>query len=276
MRGSYTAGVLDAFLDKGIDIPYVVGVSAGSNAGSAYVSGQRERGYAAFVKYAADPRYAGFGNLLRERSWFGMRFVFETLPDTLAPFDYEAFRSSSRTFVVGVTDCVSGRPTYYCQKDHDGRWFARTVMRASCSLPLLSPSVEIDGGRYCDGGVSDPIPIDRSISDGNPRNVVVLTRNAGYRHDLKPLSPGIRLALSRYPAVRSAVSDRGVKYNACLDRLALLEQEGEAFVLRPDRPLVVDRLEKDVAKLDALYRQGYDETLERLPALESWLAAPTA
>lgn len=276
MRAAYTAGVLDAFIDERIDFPYVIGVSAGANAGSAYVSGQRERNYRTFVEFAADRRQAGFANLLRERSWFGMRFIFETLPDELAPFDYEAFGSSPRTFVVGVTDCTDGSPAYYRQHNHDSRWFVRLVMRASCSLPALSPPVEIEGRRYYDGGVSDSIPIDRSIADGNPRNVVVLTRNPGYRKDPQRMGVALRLALARYPAVQRAVRDRDVKYNACLDKLASLEQSGAVFLLRPIRPLTVERLERDTAKLDALYRQGYNETMRRLPNLRAWLAASQA
>ena len=273
MRVAYTAGVIDAFLDGGVDLPYVIGVSAGVTVGGGYVAGQRERNYRVFVEFVADRRYAGFANLIRERSWFGMRFLFETLPDELAPFDYEAFRRSGRTLVVGVTDCASGRPAYFSHRDHEPRWFVQTVARASSSLPILSPPVEIEGRRYLDGGVSDPIPIDRSIADGHRRNVVVLTRNAGYHKEARPLGLASRIALARYPAIRRALSQRHAKYNAALDRVASLEKTGEAFVLRPVRPLVVDRLERDVAKLDALYRQGYDETLERLPALRAWLAA---
>lgn len=274
MRAAYTAGALDAFMDEGIDIPYVIGVSAGANAGSAYVSGQRERGYRTFVEFAADRRYAGLRTLLRERSWFGMHFIFETLPDEVAPFDYDAFRDSPRVFVVGVTDCATGRPLYYRQHDHDPRWFVRTVMRASCSLPVLSPPVDVESRLCFDGGVSDSIPIERSIGDGNPRNVVVLTRNAGYRKEVQRLGPVSRIALAPYPAIRRAVSERDARYNASLDRLAALKKSGEAFVLQPVRPLVVDRLERDVTKLDALYHQGYNETLDRLPALKKWLSAP--
>jgi predicted patatin/cPLA2 family phospholipase len=276
MRAAYTGGVLDAFLDEGVAFPYVIGVSAGANAGSDYIVGQRERNYKVFVEFAADRRYAGCTNLLRERSWFGMRFLFETLPDELVPFDYEALGRTARTLVVGVTDCATGRPRYFCQRDYDARWFVHTVHRASSSLPVLSPPVEIEGRRYLDGGVSDPIPIERSIVDGNPRNVVVLTRNEGYRKATHRLGLGSRLAFSSYPGIRRAMLERSAKYNACLDRLASLEQTGEVFVFRPTRPLVVGRMERDAAKLDALYRQGYAETLERIPALKAWLAAPTA
>jgi predicted patatin/cPLA2 family phospholipase len=275
MRAAYTGGVLDAFLDEGVRLPYVIGVSAGANAGSDYVASQRERNHRVFVELAADPRYAGFANLLRERSWFGMRFLFETLPDELAPFHYDEFRRAAQTLVVAVTDCATGRPVYYRQHDYDGRWFVRTVQRASSSLPVLSPPVMIEGRRCLDGGVSDPLPLDRSIADGNLRNVVVLTRNAGYRKEQQPswLGPLAALALPRYPLLRRAMRERHLKYNSSLDRLAALEQAGQAFVLRPLRPLVVDRLERDVAALDALYRQGYKETLGRMAELKAWLDA---
>jgi predicted patatin/cPLA2 family phospholipase len=273
MRTTYTAGVLDAFLDEGVDISYVVGVSAGANAGSDYVAGQRERNHHVFVELVADPRYAGWRNVLCERSWFGMRFLFETLPDQLAPFDYASFHASRRRLVVGVTDCVTGEPLYFCQHDHDPRWFVQVVQRASSSLPVLSPPVVIAGRRCLDGGVSDSIPIERSLDDGNRRNVVVLTRNAGYRKPVQRLGVGARLLLARYPAVLSALRTRHARYNAALDLIDELEQDGSAFVLRPVRPLVVSRMERDVAKLEALYRQGHGETLARIPALREWLAA---
>jgi len=224
----------------------------------------------------ADPRYAGWVNCLRERSWFGMRFLFETAPDQVAPFDYEAFHRSPRTFVAAATDCATGLPVYFRQHDHDPRWFIHRVHRASCSLPLLSPPVTIDGRRYYDGGVSDPIPLERAMSDGNYRNVVVLTRNAGYRKQPRLLDLLASLALARYPAVGRTMKRRTEVYNACLERLAALEEVGRVFIFRPVKPLLVGRLEREVEKLELLYRQGYEETLERLPALKSWIMAQTA
>jgi predicted patatin/cPLA2 family phospholipase len=272
MRAAYTAGVLDAFLDHDIYLPHVIGVSAGANAGSDYVARQRERNHKVFVEFVADRRYAGARNLLVERSWFGMDFLFETLPDELVPFDYEAFARSSSAMVVAVTDCATGEPAYFTQRDHDPRWFVQKVQRASSSLPMLSPPVEIWGHPYLDGGVADPIPLQRSFADGNRRNVVVLTRNEGYRKTAPRLDLVTRLGLRRYPALRRAMAERHLKYNATLDRLASLQRSGDVFVLRPSRSLVVGRMERDVTKLDALYQEGYDETIERLPELREWLA----
>ena len=273
MRATYTAGVLDAFLDRGIGVDDVFGVSAGANAGSDYVADQRERNHRVFVEFATDRRYAGWRNVLRERSWFGMRFLFETLPDDLAPFDYEGFGRSPRALTVGVTDCLTGAPAYYCQHDHDPRWFVTTVQRATCSLPVLSPPVTVQGRPCYDGGVSDPIPLERSIAAGNHRHVVVLTRNAGYRMPVKKPGAVVDALLWRYPAVRRALRDRPARYNACLDLIDRLERDGSVFVIRPMRPLVVGRLDRDPARLEELYRQGYQEADECIGELITWMRA---
>ncbi len=245
MRTTYTGGALDAFMDAGIDLGYVIGVSAGANAGSHYVAQQRERSHRVFVDLVADPRYAGWRNLLRERSWFGMKFLFETLPDELAPFDYEGFRSSPRTLVSGVTDCITGAARYCSQRGRDPRWYVQTLLRASCSLPVLSPPVMVEGDPCVDGGVSDSIPILQAVKDGNSRTVVMLTRNAGYRKPPPRLPTLSRVLLARYPAVHTAMLRRHVVYNASLDLVASMERAGSAFVLRPVRPLVVGRMERD-------------------------------
>ncbi len=271
MRGAYTAGVLDAFLDQGVDFQYVIGVSAGANAGADYVVEQRERNHKMFVELAAEPRYMGWSNLLRERSWFGMRYLFETAPDEVAPFDYEALRATSRTLVVAATDCATGQPAYFCHRDYDPRYFIHTVHRASCSLPLLSPPVSLGGRLYVDGGVSAPIPVERAFSDGNARNVVVLTRNAGHRKDNPLLNLLVRLALARYPAVGRTMRQRNRRYNACLARLAELERDGRVYIIRPVAPLVVGRMERDVRRLESLYRQGYSEASEHMPELRKWM-----
>jgi predicted patatin/cPLA2 family phospholipase len=271
MRTTYTGGVLDAFMDAGVDLGYVVGVSAGANAGSHYVAQQRERSHRVFVDLVADPRYAGWRNVVRERSWFGMEFLFKTLPDELAPFDYEGFRSSPRTLVSGVTDCRTGAARYFQQHGEDPRWYVQTLLRAGCSLPLLSPPVTVQGGPCVDGGVSDSIPIQRAVEDGCPRNVVVLTRNAGYRKPPLRHRALTRVLLARYPAVAAAMLRRPAVYNASLDRVAAMEEAGSAFVIRPVRPLVVGRMERDLGRLEALYRQGYDETMARMADLQAWL-----
>jgi predicted patatin/cPLA2 family phospholipase len=271
MRTTYTGGAVDAFMDAGIDLGYVIGVSAGANVGSHYAVGQRERSHRTFVDLVADPRYAGWRNVPRERSWFGMDFIFRALPDELAPFDYDGLRTSPRTLVANVTDCATGEARYFSQHGCDPRWYVRTLLRASCSLPILSPPVKVAGRPSADGGVSDSIPVVRSVQDGNRRNVVVLTRNAGYRKPPMGHRALSRVLLARYPAVYRAMLRRPTVYNASLDLLERMERAGSAFVLRPVRPLEVGRMERDLGRLEALYRQGYDEAMARMPELEAWL-----
>jgi predicted patatin/cPLA2 family phospholipase len=200
-----------------------------------------------------------------------MRFLFETLPNELAPFDYEAFRASPQTMTVGVTDCLTGEAKYFRQRDHDARWFVDKVQRASCSLPLLSPPVTIEGRPYFDGGVSDSIPVQRSIADGNGRNVIVLTRNAGYRKPARTRADAADVLLRRYPAVRQALRERPARYNAGLDEIDRLERAGSVFVIRPVKPLTVGRMDRDPAHLEELYRQGYDEADARMAELIEWM-----
>ena len=147
----------------------------------------------------------------------------------------------------------------------------QTLLRASCALPIFSRPVLVDGSPCVDGGVSDSIPIVRAVADGHPRNVVVLTRNAGYRKPPPTHRVLSRALLGRYPAVYRALLRRPGVYNTSLDLVEQMERAGEAFVLRPVRPLEVGRMERDLGRLEVLYRQGYDETLARLPELEAWL-----
>ncbi len=271
MRGAYTAGVLDAFMDQGIEIPYVIGVSAGANAGANYVSGQRERNRRVFIDFVRDRRYAGLRNLWSERSWFGMKFLFETLPEKLLPFDYQRFQESAKTFTVCATDGASGESVYFAQKEYDPYLFVRTIMRASSSLPLLAPPVAIDGRNCFDGGVSDSIPIERSLADGNQFNVVILTRNAGYRRKPARLGAIPRRMLAGYPRIIERLNERHRNYNACLNRIERLEREGRVFVFRPEAKLIVGRMERNPGKLADLYDQGYLEARERVDALKKWM-----
>ncbi len=271
MRGAYTAGVLDAMMDAEIRFPYVIGVSAGANAGGNYVSGHRERSRPIFVDWVADKRYSGWGNFFREGSYFGMNFLFRTLPDELVPLDYERLHRSETVFKVGITDCLTGEPVYFCQHDHEPHFFVDNIMRASSSLPLLAPPVRIGERDYYDGGVSDAIPIAQSLRDGNEANVIILTHNPGYRREPAGKNLLLDWVLRRYPKISEALRTRPERYNQWMDRIEQLEREGRVYLIQPRQKLAVDRMEKDLGKIEALYRQGYDEGLAQTAQLREWL-----
>ncbi|NMB07179.1 MAG: patatin family protein [Tissierellia bacterium] len=271
MRGAYTSGVLAAFMDENIEFPYVIGVSAGANNGANFVAKQRERNKKVFVDYANHEDFSGFKHLIVEKSYFNMDFLFDKLPNELVPFDYATFVNSETIFKVCVTDCETGQPVYFEKSQFGGIEFMNKVLRASSSLPIISEPVEINGKLYFDGGISDSIPIDKSLEDGNKFNVVVLTRNSDYRKEPQIIGPIAKHSLKKYPKVLNAIESRHIKYNVTLEKISVLEEEGFVYVFRPIAPLDVDRLEKDKDKLNRLYKQGYYEAMSQMKDFKKWL-----
>lgn len=271
MRGAYTSGVLAAFMDENIKFPYVIGVSAGANNGANFVAEQRDRNKKVFVDYADHEDFAGFKHWLVEKNYFNMEFLFEKLPNELVPFDYTTFFNSSTIFKVCVTDCETGMPVYFEKSQFNSLEFMNKVLRASSSLPVISEPVEVFGKLYFDGGISDSIPIEKSIEDGNCYNVVVLTRNEDYRKEEQILGLFAKHALREYPKILNAIESRHIKYNITLEKIRVLEEEGFVYVFRPIEPLEVDRLEKDKSKLNKLYEQGYNETMKQIESFKMWL-----
>ena len=217
MRGVYTTGVLDCFLDEAITFPYVIGVSAGACHATSYLSGQRGRSFRVNTAYLKGGRYVGMGNLLKYGSMFNMDFIFDEIPNRLDPFDYDAFSRADCTFLSVATDCFTGKPVYL---SHNRTREDNDVIRASSSLPLVSHMVKYKGLELLDGGVTDSIPVRRAAADGYSRQVVVLTRDRSYRKEpLGNLLP-YKLLYRRYPRLVEAVKNRHIDYNQSLDFLA--------------------------------------------------------
>ncbi|MDR2768260.1 MAG: patatin family protein, partial [Treponema sp.] len=175
LRGNYTAGVLDAFLDEQILFPYVIGVSAGSGMGCSYVSGQKGRNLEILRRFHGDPRYLSFRNFITTGSVFGMDFVFHQIPNTLIPFDWKSFVDSPARFTAVCTDCDTGRAAYFEKKPGIGAEEFLTILEASSSMPYAAPMVAYNGKKYLDGAITDAIPLEKAVSEGFTRNVVVLT-----------------------------------------------------------------------------------------------------
>jgi predicted patatin/cPLA2 family phospholipase len=255
MRGLYTTGVLDRLMDEQITFDYVIGVSAGACNAVSYLSGQRGRSYRINTRYIGDKRYAGLENLIKTRSVFGMDFLFDTIPNELDPFDYEAFFASPCEFFCVATDVETGRPAYFGRQDI--RRGGTAVLRASSSIPCFSPVVEYNRRFYLDGGASDPIPVRRAFSDGCDRVVALLTRPRDYRKRSEPLRALYRRLYRDHPAMVGLLDRRHLLYNRTLDDIAALEREGRVLVIAPEKALEVGRFEKNPARLRAAAWQGY-------------------
>ena len=254
MRGVFTAGVLDCFLDRKIYFPYAIGVSAGASNGLSYVSRQRGRARACDIDILQKYRYIGVRHLLRQRNWIDFNFLFDELPSKILPYDFEACFNSSTNFEMVTSNCQSGKAEYFSERSDPQRLL--TICRASSSLPFISPIVHIDGKPMLDGGICDPIPVKRSVALGHTQNVVVLTREKGYRKEEKVRN--IPFVYHKYPALKVQMLVRPAAYNQTLAYIEKEEEAGNLVVIRPEKSLLVDRLEQNAQKLADLYQHGYD------------------
>ncbi len=261
-RPIFSCGVMDALLDHDVMFDYVSGVSAGITDGISYLSRQRGRNWEVLRRYRHDKRYLGARNLLHDHSIFGVDFVFDTIPNELLPFDWDTFLQYQGRVLVGVTNAETGEAEYLDGMQLDK---ACTMLRATCSIPIYFPPVKMGDKIYYDGGVADPIPIVKSLHDGNTKHLIVLTQPDSYR---KQQSRGTLLAARamrrRYPKLCETMLSRPTRYNdtVCLCRQLAAKQPENTVLLQPDEPLA--SFEKDMERLEYGYEMGYNMACARM------------
>ena len=271
MRGAYTSGVLEVLLQNAIEFPAVYGISAGACNALSYISKQPKRNFDIFYQYVADKRYISVENLYKTGSLFGFDFIFGELFHELLPFDYQTFFDSPVNLRVGATDMGTGKPVFFSKEELDEQF---TAVRASSSLPFVSNIVSYRGHELLDGGCSMPIPLERSIFDGNELNVVVLTRDASYRKNPRPEFPRavLRAKYGDYPKFVDAMMARPEAYNNELQLCRRQERAGMAVVVRPSSPIITGRYEKDPERLKSIYEMGMRDCEEKLPEIREIMA----
>lgn len=255
MRGVFTCGVLDYFLDQGITFPYTVGVSAGACNGLSYMSGQRGRAKYSNIDMMEKYQFIGMKYLWTQHSILDQKLLYQDFPERLVPYDFEAYSNNPGEFEMVTTNCLTGKACYLSEKKDWDRMIA--IARASSSLPYVCPIAYVDGIPMLDGGIVDSIPVERARSLGYEKNVVVLTRNKGYRKKTKDLRIP-HFIYKKYPRLRVVLSRHCSCYNEQLELVERLEEEGKIIVIRPENPVVVDRIEKNIKKLEDLYQEGYE------------------
>ena len=266
MRGMFTAGVLDVLMEHGIAVDGAIGVSAGAVFGCNYKSHQIGRTIRYNTEYCKDKRYASFGNLLRTGNLYSEQFCYHTVPEKLDPFDAKTFREDPMDFFVVCTDVRTGDPIYHKCRTGDAE--AIQWMQASASMPLAAKIVKIGHYQLLDGGIADSIPVRFFESIGYKRNLIVLTQPKDFVKKKNKMLPAIRARYLRYPAFVEAVADRHERYNEPLEHVAMLEQTGQAFVIRPPIPLEIGSMERDPAQLRRVYDTG------RAVARSRWTRSP--
>jgi len=268
-RGVYTSGVLAFFVEKRLHFCYVIGVSMGACNAASYISRQRERNRIVNIRYVKDARYMSYLRLFTKGELFGMEFIFDTIPNALVPFDFKTFMESEQTCLTTVTDCKTGEAVYY-EKGELGADYMK-ILQASSSLPYVAKPVHYKGRVLMDGGLSDSIPIQKSIHDGNRKNVLVLTRPKGYRKKRSRFLVLARLRYPRYRGLYRSLRNRHLRYNATMEYIDRLEEEDRVFVIRPRFPLDAGRIERNKDKLYAVYDQGYADGRASYKTLCSYL-----
>lgn len=266
-RTLFTAGVLDTFIDEKIELPYIVAISAGAINACSYVAGQKERTLRILSTYRHDKRYMGIGNFFRERSYFGLDFAYNVLPNELDLFDWEKYRSFNGQLEFGVTNALTGQVEYLNALEMDTRC---NMLQATCALPVLFPEINVNGIPYFDGGLSDPIPVKQAEKQGYDKHIFVLTRPEGYRKEMDGKSKWVmKLFARKYPKLALAMAQRVEAYNQTLAYVESLEKEGRAFIFRPDHAL--NSFEKHVPTMNQNYQMGYTQSRNRLDELVTFL-----
>lgn len=269
MRGLFTAGVIDGMMEAGIVFDGAIGVSAGAVFGCNYKSNQPGRVLRYNLRFCKDPRYSSFRSLVTTGDLFGADFCYREIPDHLDPFDQAAYAANSMDFFVVATDVHTGRAVYHNCLDggrEDLEWF-----RASASMPLASRIVSVGGYDLLDGGIADSIPLAYLEEQGYDRNVVVLTQPMGYVKTKNKAMPLLRRVYKDYPQLLDTLARRQDVYNETTAAIREKERRGEVFVIRPEAPLDIHRVEHDRARIQAVYDLGRAVMEKRLEAMKAFL-----
>lgn len=265
-RGLYNQGVLDAMMENDINIHTVIGVSAGALAGMNYVSGQIGRSARANLGYRFDSRYVGIKALKNSRSILDVGFLLDTFEE-YEPLDCARLESEDRHFVAVTTNCITGKTAYY---DKDNCSNILDAIKASASMPYITPMVDIDGVPCLDGGCSCKIPYQWALDQEFEKIIVIKTRERGFRKNVKDNSIA-KSFYKRYEAFAESLIHSDENYNRQCQELDELEANKRILVIAPSQPVRVGRIEKDLEKLGDLYWLGYHDTINQLEQIKKYL-----
>jgi len=270
-RGVFTSGVLDYLMAQQFEVPYVIGVSAGTCNAVDYVSRQPLRTKKCMIDSQTEHDLYSAKNIVKTGYYIDMDLIFGDFPDKEYPFDYDTYFASPTRCLITATDCITGEAVYIEEKSDKSRLMAAT--RASSSLPFVAPVVMVDGRPMLDGGLRDSVPIQKATDDGYKYNIIILTRPKGYRKSEKNSATAAlaRAVYKKYPNLVQCLEHRAARYNRTMDVIDALEQKGRVFVIRP-QTACVSRTDRDIERLEAFYEHGYNYMKENFEAMQAWLS----
>ena len=273
MRGMFTCGVLDVFMENGITFDAGAGISAGAVFGCNFKSKQIGRPIRYNKKYSKDKRYCSVSSWIKTGDMYGVDFCYRELPYELDPFDWDTYKNNPLKFYIGTTNVETGEPEYYLctgDEERDLKW-----MQASASMPVVSKVVEVDGKKMLDGGMIDAVPFKYMESLGYNNNVIILTQAKGYRKTKTRIMPLAKISLRKYPKMVEVLANRHIMYNKQMDELDKIEASGKSIVIRPPESLGIGRTESDSDELERVYQIGRKVAEERLEEIKEFLNKET-
>ncbi len=268
-RGIYTSGVLDSFMENGIEFPYVIGVSAGSCNAASYIGKNYRRQHDIAINYCNDKRYMSISSMFKNGQYLNLEWVFGELSYNIMPLDYETYENSGTQLCAVVTNAKTAKPEYFYPKDL--REFGCPILKASCALPIATKGVRIDGEVFFDGGITDSIPLQRALEDGCKKAVVILTQVRGFVKEPIKQQHTVHRVLKQYPALADAVLNRHSMYNRQLEYVFEQEKKGNCMVIAPATDLHCSSIEKNATKLERIYQLGYVQGKQKAEEIKAYL-----
>ncbi len=257
MRCIFSAGVLEAFMERGITFDAIYGISAGATAATSFISEQAGRNIRVFTEYIDDPNYKGLKHLFKSGSYFNIDYIFREIPQRVDPFDYETFFNSKTKLKTVLTNCQSGETAIFDLTEPIEDF--TKVLIAATSLPLMAPPVLYKGQYYLDGGAGIPLLCDQILAEDYDHVTFVLTQKRGYQKQPEKFLPLIKLFLRRYPKIAELIKVRHTKYNATLAKIYSLADDPRVTVIYPGDDFAVKRIENDRAAMLRAFDDGYQQ-----------------
>ena len=272
-RAIFVAAALELLHEHELFFPYMIGVSAGAAYGVSYATRQQGRNLAA-NKFINDKRYCGMKYLIKNGDYFNWNFMYKEIPTSLLYLDYEALKTSSSKFQMVLTNCDTALPEYFDANNSSPEYLC-DILSATGSLPFISKMRIINGNKYLDGGISNVIPIDHAFSQNNKRLVVITTRPKGYVKEESKSKTLFKIFYRKYPHLVELMNNRIANYNARLREIEHLEVEGKIFVIRPENPIPIERLQNNPQVLEKVYFDSMSEVENKIQQLKDWLEETT-
>lgn len=262
MRCVYTSGIYDRLLEENVMLPYCLGVSAGAANLITYAAKQKGRTLPFYREYAKRKEYMSMLNLLKTGSYISLDYVYSTLSNEGGenPLDYDTFKNSDIIFRAAATKADDGKAVFFTNEDVFKNDYG--ILKASCCLPGVCKPVEFQNKLYFDGGVAEPIPVEKAFEDGCDKVVLVLTKPRSEYCTPMLATKVLSARIKKFPAVFELMRNLHIRCEEIFKKIEKWEKEGKVLVIEPESCFGMNTLTRDYEPMTKMYDQGYNDALK--------------